>query len=517
MLLGACCEGQGSGPKLAPKTCTSFVASVPSPPVGMRVGEVARRTGVSASTLRAWERRFGLLQPQRSPGQQRLYDDADVERVAAVRRLVDEGLSLPAAVARVRSAGAAAVPTGEGESLFFGQILQAANQAVWVAKDGRTRYANRKMTDLLGCSLDELLSRSVFDFVDPERMAATRERVHAVRLGGRERFEIELRRADGSTVLAEMTTSALQDRAGRYEGAVAFVTDITARKEAETQALFRAALLEAVGEAVVAADLDGTITYVNQAAAELFGWSAAEAVGQTADGFPTAIESADKLADIYEQVMAGHTFSGDLPMVRRDGTRFVGHLTGAPVIGDDGGLVGMIGVIRDVTEGLELGEELRTEGLRRSAVAVLGARALAKGRDIAGAGDAVLDECVEATRRLVGVDRAALLEVGPDATLAVLTASPAVDAAAVAGGSRSLAGYTVLARGVVAVEDTTTERRFEPGSLAGDTRAAIAAPVFGPRGVRAVLTAESSTVRHFDRGAADFLQAIANVVGAALE
>src|SRR5438874_8347153 len=148
----------------------------------IRVGELARRTGVSESTLRAWERRFGLLEPQRTAGRQRLYDDDDVERVAAVRRLVEEGLTLPAAVARVRSAGAAAVPTGEGESLLFGQLLQAANQAVWVAKDGRTRYANRKMTDLLGCSLDELLSRSVFDFVDPEQMPVTKERVHAVRL-----------------------------------------------------------------------------------------------------------------------------------------------------------------------------------------------------------------------------------------------------------------------------------------------------------------------------------------------
>ena len=89
----------------------------------IRVGELARRTGVSESTLRAWERRFGLLEPKRTAGRQRLYDDDDVARVAAVRRLVEEGLTLPAAVARVRSAGAAAVPTGEGESLLFGQIL----------------------------------------------------------------------------------------------------------------------------------------------------------------------------------------------------------------------------------------------------------------------------------------------------------------------------------------------------------------------------------------------------------
>jgi PAS domain S-box-containing protein len=402
----------------------------------IRVGELARRTGVSTSTLRAWERRFGLPEPQRSPGGQRLYDDADVEQVAAVRRLVDEGLSLPAAVARVRSAGAAAVPTGEGESLFFGQVLQAANQAVWVGKDGRTRYANRKMAELLGCSFDDLLSRSVWDFIPPENMVEHQERLRDVQMGLPLHLEGELRRDDGSTFTAEISTTPLHDRAGRYEGAVAFVTDITARKEAETEALFRAALLEAVGEAVVAAELDGTITYVNPAAARLFGWSAAESVGQDANGFPTAIESAAELADIYETVSAGNTFSGDLPMVHRDGTRFVGHLTGAPVTDESGELVGMIGVVRDVTERLELDEELRTQGLRGSAVAVLGARAVAKGTDIAGADDAVLGESVEATRRLLGADRAAVLEVTLDGAMAVLAASPKVETTAVPGGSR---------------------------------------------------------------------------------
>src|SRR5207302_8833840 len=133
------------------------------------------------------------------------------------------------------------------------------------------------------------------------------------------------------------------------------------------------------------------------------------------------------------------------------------------------------------------------------------------------AAEAVLDARVDATRRLLGADRAAVLEVTQDGTLTVLAASPKVDTAAVAGGSRSLAGYTVLARGVVTVEDTATARRFEPGSLAADTGAAMAAPVLGAIGVRGVLIAESSAVRHFDRGATDFLQAIANVVGAALK
>ena len=160
--------------------------------MALRIGDLARRTGVRPSTIRAWEQRFGFPIPERSAGGQRAYSDVDVEHVAAVRRLVAEGLTLAAAVARVRDAGAAAVPTGEGEALLFGQIMDAVRQGIWVAKDGRTRYANRRMAQLLGCPLDELFTRSVFDFVAPDAMAATRERVATVRLGVSDDFEVQL-------------------------------------------------------------------------------------------------------------------------------------------------------------------------------------------------------------------------------------------------------------------------------------------------------------------------------------
>ena len=57
------------------------------------VGEVARRTGVSPTLLRAWERRYGLLDPRRSPGGRRLYTELDVERVLRTREYMRAGLS----------------------------------------------------------------------------------------------------------------------------------------------------------------------------------------------------------------------------------------------------------------------------------------------------------------------------------------------------------------------------------------------------------------------------------------
>jgi MerR family transcriptional regulator, light-induced transcriptional regulator len=67
----------------------------------LRIGEVARRTGVAVPTLRAWERRYGLLSPDRTDGGHRLYGEVDIERVRAMVRLLDEGWSAAAAAREV--------------------------------------------------------------------------------------------------------------------------------------------------------------------------------------------------------------------------------------------------------------------------------------------------------------------------------------------------------------------------------------------------------------------------------
>jgi DNA-binding transcriptional MerR regulator len=59
----------------------------------LRIGELARRTGVATELLRAWERRYGLLAPERTEGGYRLYSDDDVRRVRRMRELLASGLS----------------------------------------------------------------------------------------------------------------------------------------------------------------------------------------------------------------------------------------------------------------------------------------------------------------------------------------------------------------------------------------------------------------------------------------
>jgi DNA-binding transcriptional MerR regulator len=67
----------------------------------LRIGELSRRLGVSDHVLRAWESRYGLLQPGRSAGGFRLYSEADVLRVRRMQAHLARGLSAAEAAREV--------------------------------------------------------------------------------------------------------------------------------------------------------------------------------------------------------------------------------------------------------------------------------------------------------------------------------------------------------------------------------------------------------------------------------
>lgn len=91
----------------------------------LRIGEVARRAGVSASTLRAWERRYGLLEPERSGGGFRLYSDDDVARVREMREHVDRGVAA-AEAARLARGGAVVVGAPAADPVALASALGEA-------------------------------------------------------------------------------------------------------------------------------------------------------------------------------------------------------------------------------------------------------------------------------------------------------------------------------------------------------------------------------------------------------
>ncbi len=91
---------------------------------GVTIGVLAQRVGVSAHALRAWERRYGLLTPDRSSGGYRLYDEADEERIREFLRL------------RESTGSAAAAAAVLNRQVILGTPTEAVDTLVAALRDG---------------------------------------------------------------------------------------------------------------------------------------------------------------------------------------------------------------------------------------------------------------------------------------------------------------------------------------------------------------------------------------------
>ena len=85
---------------------------------GLSAGEAARRIGVAATTIRTWDRRYGLGPSYREPGRHRRYSQHDLARLELMRRLTVDGVA-PAEAARI--ANATADPVGQASAETAGQ------------------------------------------------------------------------------------------------------------------------------------------------------------------------------------------------------------------------------------------------------------------------------------------------------------------------------------------------------------------------------------------------------------
>ena len=124
----------------------------------------------------------------------------------------------------------------------------------------------------------------------------------------------------------------------------------------------RRILESATDYAIVAMDRAGTVTEWNAGAQAVFGWSAAEMVGDTAERFFTPEDRAEDRA-VHEMRRALEAGRADDARwhLRRDGTRFWAHGEMMPLRGDGGEHMGFLKIVRDETEGRAAAERQRAD------------------------------------------------------------------------------------------------------------------------------------------------------------
>ena len=130
----------------------------------------------------------------------------------------------------------------------YRQIVQTANEGIWVTDErDHITFANHRLAQMLGYTPEELLHHSVRDFIDPGDFADHEHQMQLGRQGRASQFERRLKHKDGREFWTWVSGSPLFDDGGKYRGAFAMFTDVTERRQLESQ-LRQVQKLESIGQ-----------------------------------------------------------------------------------------------------------------------------------------------------------------------------------------------------------------------------------------------------------------------------
>jgi PAS domain S-box-containing protein len=190
-------------------------------------------------------------------------------------------------------------------------------------------------------------------------------------------------RKDGSHLSVTLVTTALREPGGRVIGFLGVALDISARKQAEAAAhvsekllLDQALVLNLANDSIMIRNNQDRVTYWNQGAQRLYGWSKEEAFGQVTHAlFQTQFPQ--PLAEIQTQLLAQGYWNGELGHIRRDGSRITVASNWTLQRDDAHGLASILEITIDIT----LRKQAEREAAERNAQLKAVNKELAEARD----------------------------------------------------------------------------------------------------------------------------------------
>ncbi|GGB35839.1 hypothetical protein GCM10011316_04960 [Roseibium aquae] len=226
---------------------------------------------------------------------------------------------------------------------FFNQS-QSLNM---IADDnGSILRVNTAWEELIGYSVEELLSRPFLDFVHPDDRPSTidvfKTLVVSAALDG---FENRYRAKDGAIV--NLRWSARWD--GKQKKAFAIAQDVTSQKQAEDALKLSARVFEAADEGILITDPKGIIVDVNPAFTQITGYSADEAIGRTLSFLKSGRHSPSFYAALWKRLATTGHWRGEIWNRAKDGTVYPEMLTISAVKDADGTTRNYAGLFSDIT------------------------------------------------------------------------------------------------------------------------------------------------------------------------
>ena len=230
-------------------------------------------------------------------------------------------------------------------------VESSADAVVATTLDGVITSWNRAAETLFGYSSAEAIHQPIALIVPVERRAQEAAVLHQIGRGASiDHFETVCLTKDGRPIDVSLAVSPIRSPTGEITGAAKVIRNISDRLRAEEARGRLAAIVDSSDDAIVSKTLDGIVTSWNRGAERLFGYSAAEAIGQSILLIVPADRHSEE-ADVLRRIRGGQSVDHFETMRRRkDGTLIEISLTVSPVRDSLGRIIGASKTARDITD-----------------------------------------------------------------------------------------------------------------------------------------------------------------------
>jgi PAS domain S-box-containing protein len=250
--------------------------------------------------------------------------------------------------------------------LRYRNLVESLPLGMGIHQKGKLVYANEYAVSMLeATSVDQLIGRSVLEFVHPEELSAVKERMKSVMMGRpisgvKERFVT----LQGKEIYVE--TSAHPFIFFGQPAVQLIVRDITEQTEVQekikkTEQLF-SELFNSSPMAIVLLDSKGHVDRVNRGFEQMFGFTISELKGRSLNEFIVPSSLAAEGNDLNSVISSDQVVRLETTRVRRDDVRLSVIIYGVPVHLEDE-TIGIFGVYVDITDQKMVEEELKVRNI----------------------------------------------------------------------------------------------------------------------------------------------------------
>ncbi|VVB86143.1 Methyl sulfide methyltransferase-associated sensor [uncultured archaeon] len=228
-------------------------------------------------------------------------------------------------------------------------LIENIQDGVFLIQDGKIEFANEAFARMCGYTVEEVIGKDFRELVAPEDLEMVVNRYFRRQAGENVPREYEFHglKKDGTRTTVNMNVGLITYRG--KAASMGTVKDITERKRAMEQIQEQATLLDKAHDAIVVRDLEHRITYWNQGAQRLYGWTADEAIGKNANELlykeepPSHIEARKNVIDRGE-------WNGELSQVTKEGKEIIVESRWTLVRDNNGNPKSILIINTDITE-----------------------------------------------------------------------------------------------------------------------------------------------------------------------